>query len=1473
MSNFTEENYGNFGVPGVTIKQTLSSTYDPYSGIDLANVDTTATVDTPFTDPNALWYVEAGTLPADWFEVSYEGTSWEGMDPNSMAGWFYQSEATAEKLCLELGFSHLISYYSDTTSTFPNLIAWDGTNNRWGRSPQNQPYITDLICGGIPIEINSDYFYSFDEDKRPSLGLFPTVELNKSQDNFTDVVSGDIFQQVPKQNFLRNGDARFVSQNSYHTDNQTELGYLSFKPQGEWGYINLDGIGTNLTQGNKPSEWYQSNFLQNPEFDSYTQSNNILGFVVWVQIPMVGYAYAGPLDFVPSNWFDIEDLEYITIATGMYLNACEELFGGTWSDYIAYPNAINTIVDSNGHNYNIYACTREEPTLENVAYGYGGYYPYPLMTSDSMHNIRLQLNLDIATWVKDEECYSFGKCLKFRGTDSWDNTQSEGTGTDIDTTTYYQAKYQIQDDNTTCSKNGDNYYGSATTLSTAKDIAEAACESGIGNEDGSCHCVYQDYSTYQNFDYAHSSLNIMSLANNNEYRTLNQHQKIYSTEEKTLLPYSSLKISFWMKTDATDSYYDPDNPPYVEAGIIRGAASIDTMLDVTDNLFDSLTFPNEYPLEEYFTYINNFGWNKNYLHFAGSYNSITSDAVETNMPLGSMGRFKNQKLNTWEKKEFTFNFNLAYNEDNNPDTLDLKDLSFLIQSSKGTMESDTPKGFRGTVYLDNFKVEESYDFIPDVDVRKKKAADDYGIADLTEYYDKELEPEKYKDSTAPLEVQFYFYPRYHYENPFDKVTSIIHNDFREGMFYLYDVDWGDGSANEFVAEPQLLGDNISVYHTYKDSGIYEITGTMLRMKPDRLYKPVGIIHNEKFTLRININEGLDEDFKYFGTDGFSFLPLIDTVPTIGGYSKESIYYKSIKRQLGIINDDLNLNTEFKSAGDRLKTEIALDKMDSNYSEDFTLLNEFKKIRHSSKEEQFDWQGNPINVINNGIKTTPSHLGESIGDMDLTEIRYFNRPTSMVEMLGFSEEVVDLGDSAHEANISTNYLATLPFPYFFEELDQNGDGIVDSTDLQFWMQQGRPDVAEYIEKGILLTPILTVGFNVVNWGGDLIFNLPYIVESQLEYFDLPLNTITQDDNSGGHHWNQFINNGIISWEIPTGFDYETDTVQAYFTAPPPHVPDGAVGYPREIEHFYNESAKTLMDRAGNPSSNLYWKNIIPNDYDITNRQDLFYNSSENNLNLTKTACLMPPNTIYYHEGSVLYNFNFDVGGFQFNMNPTGEGWSNLETPPITDGGYAIYGGTAADAGFTIQGAGLTVLGFSLTGGFIPAGCGELMNFGTSEPLGEGITITSLNGIVINNTTGDPEINNEDIYNYQTELFYSRVPEGIINPNSEQEWFDDYYYPVLPKYAVNGRFIEDDFPNNKIPFPMEGPITNLDYGEEYLEIYINNDKVDTGTFDDNSGRKNYGFAYSDYRPNFDKETFKPVKRKFVDSPETSKNEGAF
>ena len=71
-------------------------------------------------------------------------------------------------------------------------------------------------------------------------------------------------------------------------------------------------------------------------------------------------------------------------------------------------------------------------------------------------------------------------------------------------------------------------------------------------------------------------------------------------------------------------------------------------------------------------------------------------------------------------------------------------------------------------------------------------------------------------------------------------------------------------------------------------------------------------------------------------------------------------------------------------------------------------------------------------------------------------------------------------------------------------------------------------------------------------------------------------------------------------------------------------------------------------------------------------------------------------------------------------------------------------------------------------------------------------------------------------------------GYINIYSEQDWIDvnsdlpgekKYYYPVLPKYGADGKFISDVYPNNKIPFPEDGPITNDFYSDISLKISIN------------------------------------------------------
>ena len=83
---------------------------------------------------------------------------------------------------------------------------------------------------------------------------------------------------------------------------------------------------------------------------------------------------------------------------------------------------------------------------------------------------------------------------------------------------------------------------------------------------------------------------------------------------------------------------------------------------------------------------------------------------------------------------------------------------------------------------------------------------------------------------------------------------------------------------------------------------------------------------------------------------------------------------------------------FNYEGDRLKTQIAFDKMDSSFSSDFPLLNAYKQQRTKDGD-----------VIYNGLKQNTSELGEGLGDADITCIKYYNEPKSIWEMFGFEQE--------------------------------------------------------------------------------------------------------------------------------------------------------------------------------------------------------------------------------------------------------------------------------------------------------------------------------------------------------------------------------------------------------------------------------------------------------------------------------------
>jgi len=466
---------------------------------------------------------------------------------------------------------------------------------------------------------------------------------------------------------------------------------------------------------------------------------------------------------------------------------------------------------------------------------------------------------------------------------------------------------------------------------------------------------------------------------------------------------SIMRISFWMKTTAVE---DTNNFPMVEAAVVNQPA-----------MQSLISPPNKGDAYDHQSRLDR------YLPTRAHHNSLpvrmpffdNSKDKELNM---SRGRFKNSGLGIWEKMEYTIHYSdYSYTSHSNKVMkrwLQIQWASNGILNPRGMfdgVENDLDRAAYGRVLIDNVSIIEGYDFKVDTDVRGKFLNKDgnirYGKDVLTKYYDPKIQPEEYKDSTAPLEAQFYFYPRYNTNDLFDH-SAILYDEFKEGLFYLYDVDWGDGSPPEFVPQPKQIGYDVTVNHTYDDAGIYEITGYMIRNTATD-----GTLHNKKFSVVINVNEGRGEDFTFHGSEnGFNFIPFSNTHPIVGGISDESIYYKTIKRMSGFIGDDIQMKPTFVRKSDQLKSELALIKMKNQISDtqdmdDLDLLPEFLKSRYFPQDSG-SWDDS--NKIYNGLSPIREELGKSTGDSDYANVRYFNTTMSMWEMLGFEDEEAGIPDN-------------------------------------------------------------------------------------------------------------------------------------------------------------------------------------------------------------------------------------------------------------------------------------------------------------------------------------------------------------------------------------------------------------------------------------------------------------------------------
>jgi hypothetical protein len=495
------------------------------------------------------------------------------------------------------------------------------------------------------------------------------------------------------------------------------------------------------------------------------------------------------------------------------------------------------------------------------------------------------------------------------------------------------------------------------------------------------------------------------------------------------------------------------------------------------------------------------------------------------------------------------------------------------------------------------------EFTPDVDVRTPISLNG-SLSTPIKYYDANLHKESYRETSSPVEVQFYFYKRL--DGELFANRDII--DFPpEGDTYIGFVDWDDGSIIEHDSDPFKLGNGKSyiMSHSYERGGIYNITGYMFTVLFTNAIEGtdiLGVNGFKKFTVTININESSTDIYIPYESENNE----TKSTPIIGGVSEYSIYSKTIKRQLGYIGDSNPIHLEFDQYYDRLYTEYALSQISDKY-----IGNDMSYYMNPVYDGNVDNDGNLIDdgsqeLIFNGMFKNIGELGDHPGDVDIGNFRYYsNGYTSMSEMIGFyslntNNYNIELGENLLSEN-NLNEFHTFSPNYFAN--DSIGGG--------FW----KIDYYETTEEYLMSTFINVESGKTYRESFELIDENNSIENVTISFFG----------NGIGH-------NGVVATveEIGESFDgHQIKQVVSEFTIPSDSNetqiraidffdPSGNYNWLavrnvqfREVLHITNENddGNTLIPEdfhPGNPSSPRYWKNIIPEDYTIYDREGINLN---------------------------------------------------------------------------------------------------------------------------------------------------------------------------------------------------------------------------------------------------------------------------
>jgi len=205
------------------------------------------------------------------------------------------------------------------------------------------------------------------------------------------------------------------------------------------------------------------------------------------------------------------------------------------------------------------------------------------------------------------------------------------------------------------------------------------------------------------------------------------------------------------------------------------------------------------------------------------------------------------------------------------------------------------------------------------------------IVRVDKYYDKEVNPNEYELATEG-KINYYLYPRTSGRispdlpidifksrnkktssgniNTFDRAAGFRIERKNEGYF-LFNLDWGDGTQNKYSDIPKLLESSVIFEHIYEKPGFYTITGTVF------LSYGFTINQYERFETRILLNPSKKylEELDLFRHRNFAM---------IGGISPSSTFVKSVSSAIGL--DPFDFSNE-KTKDDLLTDYNELDKIE------------------------------------------------------------------------------------------------------------------------------------------------------------------------------------------------------------------------------------------------------------------------------------------------------------------------------------------------------------------------------------------------------------------------------------------------------------------------------------------------------------------------------------------------------------------